>query len=69
MTAGDLLTSARAMAEQPDLVQCLWLVKNGIPFDVAFSLAPDERLAWTVILSGFEGAAFDWETGEWLPRK
>ena len=31
-------------------MDCLYLVRNGVPFDVAFSLPADERLAWVVAL-------------------
>jgi hypothetical protein len=40
----------------------LWLVKNGVPFDVAFSLGNKERVAWSIIMSEHEGAKFNWET-------
>jgi hypothetical protein len=43
------------------------LVKNGVPFDVAFALDAHEALAYGVIFGGFEspGAEFDWESGGW----
>jgi len=31
----------------------LWLVKNGVPFDVAFALSPDDVTAWAIIYSEF----------------
>lgn len=31
--------------------QCLWLVKNGVPFDVAFALDDVKRTAWSIIFS------------------
>ncbi len=43
----------------------LYLVKNGIPFDVAASLDDEERLAWSVIFGEFEGGHFEWETLSW----
>ena len=46
----------------PTIRQCLWLVKNGVPFDVAFSLGANERLAWSIIMSEHEGAKFNWNT-------
>jgi len=46
-------------------VDNLYLVRNGVPFDVAFSLAPDERLAWVVALGTLEGREFDWHTRSW----
>lgn len=56
------------MADNPALAECLWLVKNNVPFDVAFSLPPDERLAWMVIFGRFDGGEFDWSTGSWKKR-
>jgi hypothetical protein len=43
----------------------LWLVKNGVPLDVAEALPPDEREAWAIIFCEFEGASFDEETMAW----
>jgi hypothetical protein len=40
-------------------------VKNGVPFDVAFSLSADERLAWIVALGTLEGRSFDWDSLRW----
>ena len=40
--------------------ECLWLVKNGIPFDVAFQLDDVTRAAWSIAFSEMEGAKFDW---------
>lgn len=59
------LEAARTLSRDPALVDCLFLVKNGIPFDVAFSLDDIERLAWVVIMGEFQGLTFNWETGEW----
>jgi len=47
----------------------LWLVKNGVPFDVAFSLDDTDRLAWTVVCGEQEGGVFDWSRGKWEDRK
>ncbi|WP_155404644.1 hypothetical protein [Enterobacter ludwigii] len=42
--------------------ECLWLVRNGIPFDVAFSLS-DSRRQWMAIkFSEFNGAEYDLDT-------
>jgi hypothetical protein len=37
-------------------------VKNGIPFDVAFSIDEITRAAWCIMFSEMEGATFDWGT-------
>ena len=39
--------------------------RNGVPFDVAFSLPPDDRLAWVVALGTLDGGEFDWATLSW----
>jgi hypothetical protein len=38
------------------------LVKNGVPWDVAMSMPDEERFAYCVTFSGFEGNVFNWET-------
>jgi len=35
-------------------------VKNGVPFDVAFSLDSVTRAGWCIIFSEMGGARFDW---------
>ena len=36
-----------------------------MPFDVAFSLPEDERLAFVVALGTLEGRTFDWQALGW----
>lgn len=36
-----------------------------MPFDIAFSLPADERLAWIVILGTLDGRSFDWDAHRW----
>jgi hypothetical protein len=43
----------------------LYLVRNGVPFDVAFSLPADERLAWVVVMGRFDGFDYDWSAQRW----
>ena len=43
----------------------LFLCRNGVPFDVAFSLSPDERLAFVVALGRLDGRSFDFATMSW----
>ena len=45
----------------PEINEILWLVKHGVPFDVAFSLPPEERFAFAVIFGRFEGGKFDFD--------
>jgi len=41
-------------------MECLWLVRNGVPFDVAFALDDLTRAAWSIVFSEMEGNKFDW---------
>ncbi len=47
------------------MIDCLFLVRNGVPFDVAFSLPEDERLAYVVALGTLAGNTFDWQAMRW----
>lgn len=49
----------------PALADCLYLVRNGVPFDVAFSLPADERIAFVVTFGTLDGRVFDWEAQSW----
>lgn len=56
---------AKLIAEDDDLKQRLWLIKNGIPFNVAFSLSHEQVFAFAIIFSEFElpkERCFNWET-------
>jgi hypothetical protein len=44
------------------LRECLWLVKNHVPFDIAFKLTPRERASWCIIMSEHDGGKFNWNT-------
>jgi hypothetical protein len=50
-------------------VDCLYLIRNGVPFDVAFSLSIEERLAWVVALGTLDGGEFDIATMRWKEHK
>ena len=43
----------------------MFLVKNGVPFDVAFSLEAEERKAWVIVLGELSGLSWNHATGEW----
>ena len=49
--------------------ECLALLTRGVPFDIAFSLSNDERVAWLIIMGELEGGVFNWTTGQWEQRK
>jgi hypothetical protein len=40
----------------------LWLVFNGVPFDLAFELDDDTRSAYAIVFSKFNGSKFDWDS-------
>jgi hypothetical protein len=40
-----------------------------VPFDVAFSLPPDERTAWVVVFGTMDGGRFDFATQCWEARR
>ena len=56
------------LSRHPDLIDCLYLVRNGVPFDVAFSLPADERMAFVVALGTLDGRVFDWQAMRWNSR-
>jgi hypothetical protein len=45
-----------------DLSEALWLVHNGVPFDVAFQIEPTMRAAMSIRFSIFAGGKFNFET-------
>jgi hypothetical protein len=49
--------------------QRIWLVKNGIPFDVAFAVDAATSSAWAIMFQEFEGAEFDLHTMRFKDRK
>lgn len=54
------------MTRHPDLLDCLYLAQNGVPFDVAFSLDRDTRTEWVVALGQLNtGRNYDWATKAW----
>jgi len=46
----------------------MFLIRSGIPFDVAFSLGPAEKLAYCVAMGEIEGSTFNWETMAWMEK-
>ena len=48
--------------------ECLALVKNGILFDVAFSMDESMRLACCIVFGKFDGNKWDWELLNWQSR-
>lgn len=58
-------SSAEVLSQNSELIDCLFLVMNGIPFDVAFSLDDDMRLAWVVIIGQLKGMKYNWDRRTW----
>jgi len=51
------------MMESVDTREALWLVRNGVPFDVAFGVDAITRTAWCLMFSEMEtGREFNWNT-------
>ena len=55
----------RALTKSADLVDSLYLIRNGVPFDVAFSLEQAERTAWIVVMGELDGREWDWGAMQW----
>ena len=53
----------------PGLRECLYLVRNGVPFDVAFSLSDVDRTAWSIMFGEMDGGKFNVSTMRWEERK
>jgi hypothetical protein len=47
---------------------CLSLVRNGVPFDVAFSLDPLDRMAYNIIFGELDGNVWSWSRMRWEPK-
>ncbi len=44
-------------------------MKNGVPYDVAFSLSPVDVTAYGIIFGEFEGNLFDWGCMAWKDKR
>lgn len=52
----------------PEFRSRCWLLKNGVPFTIAFGvtdMASHERHAMAIVFSELEGATFNWQTWAW----
>ena len=52
----------------PGLVDALYLVSKGVPYDVAMNLPAARRLAFAVIFGEMSGGKFDWKRLRWEDR-
>lgn len=57
------------MSRDGALIDGMFLVMNGIPFDVAFSIDDEERLAWVVIIGTLKGLRYNWAGRRWEDPK
>lgn len=57
------------MSRDPWLHQSLYLVKCGVPYELAMEMDDAERLAHAVIFAEFEGSGFDWQAMRFTPPK
>ena len=55
----------RAIVENAEISNRLYLIKNGIPFDVAMSLQEHEVLAYAIIFGKIDGGKWDWSSMSW----
>jgi hypothetical protein len=53
------------LARHPILIDCLYLVRHGVPFDIAFSLPTVERMAYVIVIGTLEGYTFNWNAFAW----
>jgi hypothetical protein len=68
MTNEDLKL-AEFIARDESTIQCMILVKHGIPFDVAFSLNEIQRFAYVVCCKElFENIYFDFNQKRWKEK-
>jgi hypothetical protein len=66
----DVWEQAEKIAKDQYTQSVLWLVKNGIPFDVAFSLDWPEIVGWSVVFAEKEsGKKFNWATKKFEDRR
>ncbi len=56
---------AKAIVDNGEIVNRLFLVKHNVPFDVAMSLEDHEALAYAIIFGQFEGNVWNWSTSQW----
>lgn len=59
----------RLMSEDGELTCRLYLVRNHVPFDVAFSLDTQEARAWNLIFARMDGHEWDWSSNDWKKRE
>lgn len=69
----------KKLSEDPEFTRSAWLVRNGVPFSVAFGMdagdldtyrMPDDvRIALSVVFGQFDGNRYNWATHKWEERR
>lgn len=60
-----MIEKIKALVDSAELNNILYLIKNGIPFDVAFSLPEVELTAYAIILGRIDGGKWNWDRMTW----
>jgi len=47
----------------------MYLIANGVPYDVAFAVEEERALAMWVTLGEFNGGKWNWAEMAWEPRR
>lgn len=55
----------KACTSEPKLRDALFLVRNGVPFDIAFSLDDFDRKVWVIAIGELEGWVWDYGRNCW----
>lgn len=58
----------RQIVDDPVLHNRLYLVRNNVPFDVAFSLDSVTARGWSMSFAKMDGHEWDWDQGDWKKR-
>lgn len=59
------IAEARKVAESGAFRDMLYLVRQGIPYDVVSGMTEEHRLAHLVAFGELDGGSFDWDKMEW----
>lgn len=68
-SATPFAAAARALTSHNPLRNRLYLVKSGVPWDVAMSIDEVEAFAYCIILGEMEGGKYDWDSMKWQEKK
>lgn len=57
------------ISADPGLRQALFLVRRGVPWEVATNLSPAELLAYCVVCGELDGGRWSWRAMRWEDAK